>query len=107
VGVDRQLLEFKPDAVMGLLPAGDERVHLLVQLPRVGLLHAITILAEIGPIDRFPTARSLVGYGGLGALVHERARSTETAASPKPGGWTCVLRCTRSPSMPLAATATG
>lgn len=50
--------------------ANDPRVPLLVQLPGIGLLNAVTILAAIGDISRFPDAKSLVGYAGLGARVH-------------------------------------
>jgi transposase len=46
--------------------AGDERMPLLVQLPGVAMLTAITILAAIGDITRFPNAKKLVGYAGLG-----------------------------------------
>jgi len=49
------------------IAAQDERVPLLVQVTGIGLLTAITILAAIGDIRRFPTAKQLVGYAGLGA----------------------------------------
>ena len=49
----------------------EERIPLLVQLPGVAMLTAITILAAIGDISRFPTAKNLVGYAGLGTRVHE------------------------------------
>ena len=46
--------------------AQDERIPLLIQLPGIGLIGAVTILAAIGDIARFPSARQLVGYAGLG-----------------------------------------
>lgn len=49
----------------------DERIPLLVQLPGVGILTAMTILAAIGDISRFPNAKKLVGYAGLGTSVHD------------------------------------
>jgi transposase len=49
----------------------DERIPLLVQLPGVGVLTAMTILAAIGDISRFPNAKKLVGYAGLGTSVHD------------------------------------
>ena len=51
---------------MATLAAQDERAVLLVQLPGIGLITAMTLLAAIGDITRFPTAKHLVGYAGLG-----------------------------------------
>lgn len=53
------------------LAAQDDRVPLLVQLPGVGLLLAMTILATIGEIERFPTSKKLVGYAGLYPRYHQ------------------------------------
>ena len=41
----------------------DPRVKVLTALPGVGQLTAMTLLAEIGDIRRFPTARKLCGAG--------------------------------------------
>ena len=49
----------------------DERIPLLIQLPGVAMLSAMTILAAIGDIRRFPSAKKLVGYSGLGTRVHD------------------------------------
>lgn len=65
--------------------AQDERVPLLVQLPGVGLIAAVTILAAIGDITRFPSARQLVGYAGLGAAVHDSGMSRHTGRITKAG----------------------
>ena len=43
----------------------------LVQLPGLGMLSVMRILAAIGDITRFPSAKKLVGYAGLGASVHD------------------------------------
>ncbi|KPL15502.1 MAG: hypothetical protein AMJ93_16525, partial [Anaerolineae bacterium SM23_84] len=48
------------------LAAQDERVLLLIQLPGMGLITAMTLLAAMGDISRFPTAKKLVGYSGRG-----------------------------------------
>lgn len=56
---------------LGKLAAYDERVPLLVQLPGIGLLTAMSILAAIGEIERFPTAKKLVGYAGLYPRFHQ------------------------------------
>ena len=42
----------------------------LIQIPGMGVLTAMTILAAIGDITRFPSAKHLVGYSGLAASVH-------------------------------------
>ncbi len=42
-----------------------------MQLSGLGLITTMTILAAIGDISRFPTAKKLVGYAGLGASVHD------------------------------------
>lgn len=65
--------------------AQDERVPLLIQLPGVGLIGAVTILAAIGDISRFPSARQLVGYAGLGAAVHDSGMSRHTGRITKAG----------------------
>lgn len=49
----------------------DERTPLLIQLPGVGILTAMTTLAAIGDISRFPNAKKLAGYAGLGTSVHD------------------------------------
>lgn len=65
------------------IAAQDERVPLLVQVTDIGLLTAITILAAIGEIVRFPSSKQLVGYSGLGrestpaARVSARGRITK------------------------------
>jgi transposase len=63
----------------------DERVPLLVQISGIGYLTAITILAAIGDISRFPSAKQLVGYAGLGARVHDSGVSHTTGRITKTG----------------------
>ncbi len=63
----------------------DERVPLLVQITGIGLLTSITILAAIGETSRFPTAKQLVGYAGLGARVHASGESFSTGRITKCG----------------------
>lgn len=65
--------------------AQDERILLLVQLPGVAMLTAITILAAIGDITRFSTAKKLVGYAGLGARVHDSGMTHATGRISKAG----------------------
>lgn len=67
------------------LAAQDERVSLLIQLPGIGLITAMTLLAAIGDISRFPTAKKLVGYSGLGSRVHDSGQYRRTGRMTKAG----------------------
>ena len=48
-----------------------ELVHLLQTMPGVGQVTALTIVAEIGDIRRFPRAKSLCNWAGLTPRVHK------------------------------------
>jgi transposase len=48
---------------------GDPRVAALTQLPGVGTLTALVMVAEIGDISRFPSARKLAAWAGLTPTV--------------------------------------
>ncbi len=63
----------------------DERLPFLLQIPGLSLLGALTILAAIGPIERFPIAKKLVGYAGLGARVHDSGQTRSTGKITKAG----------------------
>jgi transposase len=62
-----------------------EQVLYLLQLPGIGLITAMTILSAIGEIERFPTAKKLVGYAGLGAKVHSSGQTHRTGGITKQG----------------------
>jgi transposase len=57
----------------------------LVQVPGIGVLTAMVLLAAIGEITRFPTAKKLVGYSGLGASIHASGQTERTGAITKAG----------------------
>lgn len=65
--------------------AQDERIPLLIQLPGVAWLTAITILAAIGEISRFENAKKLVGYAGLGSRVHDSGKTHTNGRITKTG----------------------
>ena len=72
-------------AALKSLAANDPRVIRLVRLPGISIVTAQTILAAIGDIQRFPNAKKLVGYAGLGARVHDSGQTTRTGRITKAG----------------------
>lgn len=81
--------------------AQDERVPFLVQTTGISMLTALTLLAAIGDIARFPSARHLVGYAGLGASVHDSGQTTRLGRITKAG-----RRAVRAAMVEAAQTAT-
>lgn len=73
------------ETTLKALGAQDERVTRLVHLPGISLINALTILAAIGIIERFPTPKKLVGYSGLGGRVHDSGMTTRTGRITKAG----------------------
>jgi transposase len=63
----------------------DPRVKILMALPGVGKLTAMTVLAEIGDITRFPTARKLCAWAGLTPTVHNSDRKVRHGHITKQG----------------------
>ncbi len=51
-------------------PWGKQATHIM-QLPGLGIVVTMTILSAIGEIQRFPSAKKLVGYAGFGAGVED------------------------------------
>lgn len=61
------------------------QVPFLVQLPGIAVLSAMTLLSAIGDISRFPCAKKLVGYSGLGASVHDSGQTHRNGKITKQG----------------------
>ena len=80
----RSQLALLEDALV-VLATQDERVILLIQLPGIGLITAVTLSAAIGDISRFPTEKHLVGYSGLGTRVHDSGLKCRTGRITKAG----------------------
>ncbi len=57
----------------------------IMQLPGVGFIVAMTVLAAVGDITRFENARQLVGYAGLGAGVHDSGKTHKEKKITKKG----------------------
>lgn len=62
-----------------------DQTAFLVQLPGIALVNAMTILSAIGDIDRFPSAKKLVGYSGLGARVRSSGTTHRSGGITKQG----------------------
>jgi hypothetical protein len=62
-----------------------EQVPYLLQLPGIAVLSAMTILSAIGDVTRFPSAKQLVGYAGLGAGVHDSGKTHRDKGITKQG----------------------
>jgi transposase len=58
---------------------------LLDTIPGIGILTAHLLLAEIGPIDRFPSAKKLCSYAGLVPSVHQSGQTSYNGRITKQG----------------------
>jgi transposase len=57
----------------------------LMQIPGLGVVLSMTVLAAIGDISRFEHAKNLVGYAGLGAGVHDSGKKHQGKGITKAG----------------------
>jgi transposase len=76
------------DAELARLSTQDpwkEHAPFLMQLPGFAVVTSMTVLAAIGDITRFPSAKKLVGYSGLGASVHASGQTHHTGPITKQG----------------------
>ena len=69
----------------------DARVEALQRLPGIGRLTAMTLVAEIGDIARFPTARKLCAWAGLTPYVRNSDRRVHHGHITKRGS--APVRC--------------
>lgn len=72
---DRELVAVKRE--IGACAKDDPRVSVLTQIPGVGLFIALLVIAEVGEVTRFPSARHLASWAGLTPRVRnsgERVR---------------------------------
>jgi len=63
----------------------DPRVQALQSLPGIGPITAMTLVAEIGDITRFPTARKLCAWAGLTPVVRNSDRKVRHGHITKMG----------------------
>ena len=72
----------------------DPRVKVLTQLPGVGPFTALVLLAEIGDITRFPSARKLASWAGLTPTVRGSDRTVRHGHISKQGSvWVRWILC--------------
>jgi transposase len=69
----------------GLAAEQNDRLVSLLQLLGLAVISGLTLLAAIGDVGRFPTAKHLVGYAGLGARVHDSGQTHHTGRITKTG----------------------
>jgi transposase len=70
---------------IGVLAKPDPRVQALMALPGIGRLTALTLVAEIGDIGRFPSARKLCPWAGLTPQVRNSDRKVRHGHITKQG----------------------
>lgn len=63
----------------------DAQARLLMTIPGIAALIALTILAEIGDVERFPDAKRLVSYAGLAPHVRSSGGKTRMGTVTKQG----------------------
>ncbi len=63
----------------------DPRSARLRTIPRVGQIAAMTFLAAVDDVHRFPSSRKLVGYSGLAPSVRSSGERTEYGAITRQG----------------------
>ena len=94
------------DAELGKMSTGKQWGEMstrLMQLPGMGVILGMTVLGAIGKIERFESARNLVGYAGLGAGIHKSGKEHRDKRITKSGRkelrWAMVEAAWRAVSM--------
>src|SRR5262249_54819338 len=67
-----------------------ELMPFLMHLPGFAVVTSMALLAAIGDITRFPSAKKLVGYSGLGASVHASGQTHHTGPSSSKVALNCA-----------------
>jgi transposase len=63
----------EPQREIGLMAKADGRAKWLARIPASGVCSAMTVLAEIGEVQRFSSAKPLFSYAGLVPWLRESA----------------------------------
>jgi transposase len=93
--LDRQITPLERE--LRPLARADDRARLLMTIPGVAELLALTIASEIGDVARFPSAGKLVGYSGLNPRIKQSGQSARVGRMSKAGPdtlrWAAVEAC--------------
>jgi transposase len=81
--LDRQITPIERE--LRPIAHSNEQVRLLMSIPGIAELLRLTLVAEIGDISRFPTARKLVGCSGLTPTIKQSGQSSRTGRISKAG----------------------
>jgi transposase len=73
------------DQLLARLAQDDQRVPILMQIPGINTFSALAILAEIGDIGRFPSAKKLSSYAGLVPCLHRSGQKHSSGSITKAG----------------------
>jgi len=73
------------EAAMHELAASDPRVPLLIQVPGIGVINAMTILGAVGDITRFENPEGLSSYAGLTPRIYDSGERRTTGKITKHG----------------------
>ena len=63
----------------------EPRAARLQTIPKVGRIAALTFLAAVDDVDRFPSSRKLVGYSGLAPTVRQSGERTQYGSISRQG----------------------
>jgi transposase len=84
--LDKQIAEIEDEVYrLSTTEPWAEQIAFIIQLPGFSVLLAMTLLAAIGDIGRFPHPKQLVGYSGLGAGVHNSGQIHRSGHITKTG----------------------
>jgi len=72
-----RLIEEVDRGIEKMLPAFPESKRLL-EIPGIAALAAAVLIAEIGPIHRFPSPKQLVGYAGIAPGLYESSQTSHS-----------------------------
>lgn len=73
------------DQVLAHFAQEEHRVPILMQIPGINIFSALAILAEIGEISRFASAKKLSSYAGLVPSLHRSGQKHSTGRITKAG----------------------
>lgn len=75
----------KLEYALGAWTKISDDAQLLLTIPGMGVILAVTLLAQIGDIKRFPTAAKLCSYAGLVPQIYESGKTRRCGAISRAG----------------------